>query len=835
MRLFKRGIISFMLIVIVLTACKKKEKESSSEEISLPTGMEVLTNQPTQTVTPTPTKTGVPTKPPSPTQTPSPTIKVIPEKTVFTFEVQPINIPQDMEVPHMSKEEFPKLDGSTANIPLGEALYCYITNATKEEAKKDLKFYKTPDAYKNLMYEQSDILIVYEPPQSILEDMHKYNYELEFKPLGRDALVFLGNETNPVSNLTKEQIMNIYTGAVTNWKELGGKENEILAFQRPESSGSQTLMEKLAVPSDKIMRGPTVKSIEEMSGLVDAIAQYNNKSNAIGYSVYYYANYMYQQPGLKFFSIDGISPTDETIQSGEYPYVNDFYVVIRKNEPKDSKARLLYEWLTSIEAQKLVAGAGYVPVVNVEQQKLDLPIDTIEPKPISIKEDEYVVIHNSNAQQEPLGDVLLNRYVKEVLIFSGKRVLIDANLLCKKTDWLILQSIRPQFGLPDEGSHYQYELYDLSSTKYITDRKYDRLYQLNNDIYIARVDAEESILSFLFSNKKHLDFQEKNNQYYDYAVSKNRLFVSNNHEISLYDNQGELIKTIPISNEGHLSKVEGVELSNYVQFRYQQNNSYFLYLISEQGDIIKADTFLNKTKWKSQAGIISDVIYDEKGNIWTAIYVDGNLLVVSLAGKVQFQFKAMVESSGLMFYPGYIRLYNIESDKPYYYDWDGKEIGGKVGEEFGFLNFNLIVCRQNGFTMYNQYQKEHYDIKVKNYNRDQFYGMEGYMIPNLVSFEAEGKNGEVKEYTYYGDKLLLNKRAFAIRELKDYIVIGSDNYSYVFTKTGKKVYESEKGERIRDLILGEQLYVYVEQGNYRGIKDMNGNFLYRTYSPNLDD
>lgn len=89
---------------------------------------------------------------------------------------------------------------------------------------------------------------------------------------------------------------------------------------RPESSESQTLMEKLAVPSDRIMRGPT----------------------------------------------DGIAPTNETIQSGEYPYVNDFYVVIRKSELKDSKARLLYEWLTSIDAQKLVAGAGYVPVVNVE-------------------------------------------------------------------------------------------------------------------------------------------------------------------------------------------------------------------------------------------------------------------------------------------------------------------------------------------------------------------------------------------------------------------------------------------------------------------------------------
>lgn len=81
-----------------------------------------------------------------------------------------------------------------------------------------------------------------------------------------------------------------------------------------------------------------------------------------------------------------------------------------------------------------------------------------------------------------------------------------------------------------------------------------------------------------------------------------------------------------------------------------------------------------------------------------------------------------------------------------------------------------------------------------------------------------GKNGERMEYTYYGDKLLLNKGASAIRELKEYIIVRDSDYSYVFTKTGKKVYKSEKDERIRDLILEEQLYVYVKQGNYRGLR-----------------
>lgn len=833
MRLLKRGIISFVLITAFLTGCKQKEKESTSGEVSFPTGMEGLTNQPTQTVSPSPTKTGVPTKPPSPTKIVIPTKTPVPTINVLTFEVQPIEVPKDMEVPYMTKEEFPRLDGSTANIPLGEALYCYITNATNEEAKENLKFYKTPQSYRNLMYEYSDILIVYEPPQSILKEMQNYHTEFEFKPLGRDALVFLGNESNPVTNLTKEQITNIYTGVTTNWKELSGMEKEILAFQRPESSGSQTLMEKLAVPSDKIMRGPTVISPAEMGSLVDAIAQYNNESNAIGYSVYFYANNMYQKPGLKFFSIDGILPTNETIQSGEYPYVNDFYVVIRKNEPKDSKARLLYEWLTSIEAQKLIAQAGYVSVVKVDQQNTETPSDTFEPQEVSIGEDEYVIIHNSNAQQEPLGDVLLNRDLEEELIFSGKRILTDANLLCNKKDMLIIESIKPKLGVQD--SQYQYELYDLESRRYLTNRKYDMLYKLKEDIYVASVrDGEETTLSFLFSKKKHIEIQEKNNQYCQYAVSKERLFVFNNQVIKLYDNQGTLMHILPFTNVGYLSEVGGAQISNYVMFYDHQKG---VYLINEQGEFMKADTFLRKTEWKSKDSVISDVFCDEQGTIWAAIYVDSNYLVVSMSGEIRFKFDSKKEGSRVTFHTGYIEYDSIEMNEyiTRYYTWEGESIGGKEGEEFGYLNYNLIVCRENGFTMYSKNQKEQYDINIKNYSRDNFWGFEGYTIPDIISFDAKGKNDEVKGYTYYKGKLLLNKRTYVINESEDYIMIGDGDYSYVFTKEGQKIYEGVKGESIQKLILGDQLYVYVEQGNYRGIKDTNGTFVYRTYSPTMDD
>lgn len=119
-----------------------------------------------------------------------------------------------------------------------------------------------------------------------------------------------------------------------------------------------------------------------------------------------------------------------------------------------------------------------------------------------------MIIHNSNGQQEPLGDVLLNRNLKEELIFSGKRILKDANLLCNKKDLLILESIKPKLR-KDDSSQYQYELYDLESMKYRTNRKYDTLYLLNSDIYVARVWEKKLFYHFYSLIKNVWIFKKK--------------------------------------------------------------------------------------------------------------------------------------------------------------------------------------------------------------------------------------------------------------------------------------------------------------------------------------
>lgn len=267
--------------------------------------------------------------------------------------------------PPLSADQFPRLDGSTATLPISQALCQLITGADPLKADTAVVHTKTSSAYWNLLYAQSpedgpDLVIAYEPSPDVKEAMARQGDPLILKPIGRDALVFMANQSNPLSSLTEEQLVDIYTGALTNWSQAGGKDLAVTAFQRPAGSGSQSLMEKLVMDGRPMADAPKEYVISEMGELLESVAAYDNTGGALGYSVYYYARNMYRKPELKFMAVNGVSPSPKTIRDGSYPYVNDFYAVIRKDEPADSPARILFDWLTSDDGQALINGLGYV-------------------------------------------------------------------------------------------------------------------------------------------------------------------------------------------------------------------------------------------------------------------------------------------------------------------------------------------------------------------------------------------------------------------------------------------------------------------------------------------
>ena len=274
----------------------------------------------------------------------------------------------DEKVLFNDKKDYPRMDGSTALLPLMAQVRSNALGISLEDAENDTTCTKTNMAWNNLFEKHADVLIVGEMPSEVREELEKANkskerkQQLLYAPVRREGLVFIVNKNNPVESLTREQLIDIYTGKITNWKEVGGNDERIEAFQREEKSGSQTIFRKI------LMKGiePEAKEMMyypgDMGGLIDVLASYDNSSNAIGYSVYYYVTQMYKNDDLKLLKVEGVMPSNDTIADFSYPLLNESYTAIRADEPKNSNARKLYDYIRSNQGKEAVIEAGYVPV-----------------------------------------------------------------------------------------------------------------------------------------------------------------------------------------------------------------------------------------------------------------------------------------------------------------------------------------------------------------------------------------------------------------------------------------------------------------------------------------
>ena len=267
-------------------------------------------------------------------------------------------------------DNYPRMGGSLAVLPLGEAITASALSISREETADYILFENsTTWNYEQLVEGNFDILLAYEPSEEAIAYAESQNFEWEMTPIGRDALVFIANADNPVGGLTTQQITDIYTGQITNWSQVGGNDSEIIAYQRNRDSGSQTLFDLFFPLGDQLIDPPEELIVDSMIGLLEAVADYDNSENSLGYTVYYYLTNMETDKlsRSKILAVDGVEANNETIASGEYPYVNDFYVVIPADLPDDDPARILYNWICSDQVKELGERENYVMLDAVNQ------------------------------------------------------------------------------------------------------------------------------------------------------------------------------------------------------------------------------------------------------------------------------------------------------------------------------------------------------------------------------------------------------------------------------------------------------------------------------------
>ncbi len=269
--------------------------------------------------------------------------------------------------PIFSLEEYPKVDASLATQPLATA---FIKKFTGEENidKNRLNYTNTHPGYIKLINNEVDLILVTEPSEEELALAKEKNVELEIIPVVKEGFVFYVNGENPIQNLTLEQVQKIYTGEITKWSEVGGSNEKIRAYQRPKNSGSQTGMLSLVMRNLKLMTPPTENIVSSMEEIINLVSSYDNGINSIGYSYYYYATTMFQDIDanianrINLIGINGVKPTYNTIQDGTYPLQTAYYIVIRKNEPSDSKVRKLVNAMLSTTGQNIAKEAGYIAI-----------------------------------------------------------------------------------------------------------------------------------------------------------------------------------------------------------------------------------------------------------------------------------------------------------------------------------------------------------------------------------------------------------------------------------------------------------------------------------------
>ena len=265
-------------------------------------------------------------------------------------------IPEELR---LSGAPYPKIDGALALYPVYAAMVAEMY-PFYAQGRDYCSLDGSDVIYERLLDEKVDMIFALAPSKKQQEDAEARGLTYELTPFCQEAFVFYVNAKNPVETLTTEQIRGIYSGAITNWREIDERNHEkIIPFQRNEGSGSQTTLLKL-MGDTPVMPPLKEDRVGGMGGIIHDTANYRNFKAALGFSFRFFVTELLHNNQIKLLSIDGVAPTVENIVNGSYPLIATAYIVTVK--PRTENVRKIVDFMVSPEGQTLVQKAGYVPV-----------------------------------------------------------------------------------------------------------------------------------------------------------------------------------------------------------------------------------------------------------------------------------------------------------------------------------------------------------------------------------------------------------------------------------------------------------------------------------------
>ncbi len=256
------------------------------------------------------------------------------------------------------KKELPIIDGATAAFPVYSAFVHALYPETTEIYDGVFEYNNTLGGYELLAQKKTDLFIGAYPSKEQIAFAEEKGTSFEYTQIGSEAFVFFVHKDNPIENLTIEQIKDIYSGKITNWKQVGGDNEKIVPFQRNEGSGSQSMFLRL-MDGTEVLEPDKETLSTGMGGIIEKVADYKSKPTSIGFSFRFYVESIIKNPDIKMIAINGIAPTKENIQNGTYPIIAPVYAVTYEGNSNENVQKLI-DWIVSEEGQYIIEETGYV-------------------------------------------------------------------------------------------------------------------------------------------------------------------------------------------------------------------------------------------------------------------------------------------------------------------------------------------------------------------------------------------------------------------------------------------------------------------------------------------
>lgn len=169
--------------------------------------------------------------------------------------------------------------------------------------------------------------------------------------LALDGIAIIVNPQNPVKDLSLEQIAKIYTGEITNWKDVGGEDAEIVRIGREAGSGTRDGFESITETKD------ACQYRQELTSTGDVITTVSQNPNAIGY-----ASLAAIKDSVKALTVNGVAPTEAAVKDGTYLVQRPFVLVTKEGVALSETAQKFFDFATSADAASIISAAGAVPV-----------------------------------------------------------------------------------------------------------------------------------------------------------------------------------------------------------------------------------------------------------------------------------------------------------------------------------------------------------------------------------------------------------------------------------------------------------------------------------------